>query len=79
MLGKTRIQLDLPDSEARDLDALRDQCGFSSRSDLVRAALAVTSWVLEEKEKGRRVFAVGGDDVSWLDVPGLTQSRNESI
>ena len=37
---KVRVQLDLPPREATALDALRDECHLTSRTDVVRTALA---------------------------------------
>ena len=67
-----RIQLDLRRREAEALDDLREHCASRSRADAVRTALAVVQWVREETSRGRRILAVGSDDVSYLAVPGLT-------
>jgi hypothetical protein len=69
---KVRVQLDLRRSEAQALDELREHCAGGSRADAVRTALAVMEWVREETSRGRRILAVGSDDVSALVVPGFT-------
>ena len=69
---KVRVQLDLPPREATALDALRDECHLTSRTDVVRTALAVMGWVRDEAAQGRRIFAVGSDYLTCLAVPGLT-------
>jgi hypothetical protein len=69
---KVRVQLDLRNEEARSLDELRRYCAGGSRADAVRTALAVVEWVREEISQGRRILALGREDVSYLVVPGLT-------
>jgi len=71
-VARVRVQLDLQPQEVQALDALRQRCGLRSRADAVRAALAVVEWVEREARDGRRVVAVGKDDVAHLVVPGLT-------
>jgi hypothetical protein len=69
---KVRIQLDLRTDEANALDELREHCAVASRADAVRTALAVVEWIRDEISQGKRIFAVGRNDVSALMVPGLT-------
>ena len=71
-IRKVRIQLDLRSEEANLLDELREHCAAASRADAVRTALAVMTWIRDEISQGKRIFAVGRDDVSALIVPGLT-------
>jgi hypothetical protein len=71
-VSKIRVQLDLSPSEVKGLDRLRDKCGLRSRADAVRTALAVLEWVEGEARNGRKVVAIGGQDVSYLAVPGMT-------
>lgn len=71
---KVRIQLDLAPSEAKALDQLRLRCGLRSRADAVRTALAVLEWIQSETNKGRKILAVGNEEIAQLVVPGLTAS-----
>ena len=77
--SKTRVQLDLYPHEAEALDALRDHCGLRSRADAVRTALAIIEWVHREAQMGRRILAVGSDELSQLVVPGLTTQAEENV
>ena len=70
--NKIRIQLDLHQHEAQALDKLRDSFHLRSRADTVRTALAIIEWIQKETQNGRRIFAIGEDDVVPLMIPGLT-------
>jgi hypothetical protein len=72
--NKIRIQLDLHQHEAQALDKLRDSLRLRSRADTVRTALAIIEWIQKESQNGRRIFAIGEDDVVPLTLPGLTIS-----
>jgi hypothetical protein len=69
---KIRIQLDLSPHEVQALDRLRDSCSLHSRADAVRTSLAIFEWVQREAQNGRRILAVGEDDVIPLTLPGVT-------
>ena len=56
---------------------MRERCGLRSRSDAVRTALAVLAWIDDERSQGRRVVAIGDEEVSHLVVPGLTTSLGQ--
>lgn len=71
---KVRVQLDLYQYEVQALDALRDSCGLRSRAEAVRTSLAIIEWVQQQVQQGRKIMAVGDDDVAQLVVPGLTTS-----
>ena len=73
--NKIRIQLDLHQHEAQALDQLRDSFHLRSRADTVRTALAIIEWIYKESQNGRRIFAIGDDDVVPLNIPGLTISK----
>lgn len=69
---KVRVQLDLSAGEVQALDALRDRCGLRSRADAVRTALAIVEWVEQGARSNKKILAVGGDDITQLVIPGLT-------
>ena len=69
---KIRIQLDLNPHEVQALDRLRDSCSLSSRADAVRTSLAIFEWIQREARNGRRILAVGEQDVVPLVLPGVT-------
>lgn len=74
---KVRVQLDLSENEVQALDALRDRCGLRSRADAVRTALAIVEWVEQGARSNKKILAVGGEDITQLVIPGLT-NRFES-
>jgi hypothetical protein len=69
---KTRVQLDLRAEDVQALEVLQAGCGLRARADAVRVALGVLAWVRDENAQGRRVVAVGKDNVSVLLIPGIT-------
>jgi hypothetical protein len=72
---RVRVQLDLGSDEAAALDDLRDGCGLRSRADAVRLSLAVLGWVVDQAASGRRVVALGRDDVAHFAIPGIQLDR----
>jgi hypothetical protein len=70
--------MDMQEAEVRALDALRDRLSLRSRADAVRTALAILEWVEGETGRGRRVVAIGDEEVSRLVVPGLTTELGSS-
>jgi hypothetical protein len=75
---KVRVQLDMRTDEVRALDALRDRCGLRSRADAVRTALAIVEWVEQGARNNKKILAVGGDDITQLVIPGLTNHPKEA-
>lgn len=71
-LSNVRVQLDMSAEEAESLDSLRETCGLRSRSDAVRAALAVIDWVHRESRSGRKVVSFDGDVMTEFVMPGIT-------
>jgi hypothetical protein len=53
-----RWQLDMPVQRAKELDALEEQYGFSSRKDLMNTALSLLQWAIEEVKGGRILASV---------------------
>jgi ribose/xylose/arabinose/galactoside ABC-type transport system permease subunit len=70
--SKVRVQLDLTAQQTQALDMLRDRCGFRSRADAVKAALAILGWVQSETQMGRKVVAIDGQNASWFVMAGIT-------
>lgn len=74
---KLRVQLNMSTHEVKALDALRDRCGLRSRADAVRTALAIVEWVEQNARSDKKILAVGGDDITQLVIPGLTNPPQE--
>lgn len=74
---KLRVQLDMHPHEVQALDALRDRCSLRSRADAVRTALAIVEWVEQNARSDKKILAVGGDDITQLVIPGLTNAPQE--
>jgi hypothetical protein len=51
------------------LQTLMDRVGTNSAAEIIRRALRVYEWALEEAEAGKRICAIGQDgEGSWIDI-----------
>lgn len=53
-----RIQLDIPDDKAKDLEDLMAKTGISTKQDLFNHALTMFEWAVNEKLVGRYIATV---------------------
>jgi hypothetical protein len=58
---KTRVQLDFSPHAMAELNKLRERTGASTRADLVRDALTALRWMVEKRDQGYYVLALGKD------------------
>lgn len=55
-MEKKRLQLDFSESAYKELEDLQDRLNAPSKSDVIRNALGVLRWVLEETDKDHRIL-----------------------
>ena len=53
---KYRLQIDFSERAYKDLELLQEQLDANSKSEVIRNALGVLRWVVEEAKKGHRIL-----------------------
>jgi metal-responsive CopG/Arc/MetJ family transcriptional regulator len=74
-----RIQLDMPDERVKELDALMETTGASTRKELFNNALTLFEWAVKEKKHGRMIASVDeqANHMKELLMPALESVRKE--
>jgi DNA primase len=54
-MKKVRVQLDVPEARAKELEQLQETCGLATRKDLYEAALSLFEWAIEQVKKDRLI------------------------
>jgi len=67
-----RIQFDLPDEDAEELEHLREIAGASSAAELLQNSLSLYRWAVTETKKGRRIQSTDPEHrlVTEVTLPG---------
>jgi hypothetical protein len=55
-MEKKRLQLDFSDSAYKELEELQDRLNAPSKSEVIRNALGVLRWVVDEVDKDHRIL-----------------------
>jgi hypothetical protein len=58
---KYRVQLDFPEEAFKELNALQERLGASSRAEVVRSALALLRWSCDKLDDDYQIIAVSKD------------------
>lgn len=68
-----RIQLDLSEGRVKELDALMNTTGVSTRKDLFNNALTLFEWAIKEKKQGHIIASIDekAKKVKELVMPSL--------
>ena len=53
-----RIQLDLPEEQVKELDALMEKTKLSTRKELFNNALTLLQWAVKAKQAGRVIASL---------------------
>jgi hypothetical protein len=69
----TRIQLDLPDDQIKELDDLMKETRLATRKDLFNNALTIFQWAVKAKRAGRIIASLDehGGPAKELVMPAL--------
>ncbi len=63
MSKPTRLQFDVTPEALEKLDALKKEAGATTRADLVRNALRLYEWFLQQKSNGNEILIRKGDEL----------------
>jgi metal-responsive CopG/Arc/MetJ family transcriptional regulator len=66
--GTVRVQLDLPQTQVKELDYLMEQSGVSTRKDFINNALSLLVWAIKQKKQGRMIAAVDEEGKTYQEV-----------
>jgi len=53
-----RIQLDVSEEKANEMDKIIEQSGVKSRRELFNLALSLLKWAIDQKKEGRIIASV---------------------
>jgi hypothetical protein len=65
---RQRVQLDFSPEAYNRLTALRKKAEARTNAELVRNALRLYEWFLEQKDKERKIHVVDGDNVKEVEL-----------
>ncbi len=60
-MAKHRLQLDFSEEALRDLDALKDETGMPNRAEVIRQALRLLQWTIDETQKNDATILIEKD------------------
>jgi hypothetical protein len=63
-----RIQFELPEEKARELEALMKETGVATKKDFINNALTLLEWVIQEKKKGRSIASVDEENQRYREL-----------
>jgi hypothetical protein len=76
------LQLELPEAQVQQLEALMEECGIETKKELFNTALTLLRWTISERKKGRIIAAVDEQNMKYkeLDIPAFAviQSKYHS-
>jgi metal-responsive CopG/Arc/MetJ family transcriptional regulator len=55
-MEKKRLQLDFSDSAYQELEEMQDRLNAPSKSEVIRNALGILRWVVDEVDKDHRIL-----------------------
>jgi len=77
----TRIQLDLPEEQVKELDELMKETNISTRKDLFNNALTLFQWAVKAKRAGRIVASLDEETGAAKEIlmPALENVRTNTV
>ncbi len=83
-LGKiimTRIQLDMPEEQVKELDELMKETNITTRKDLFNNALTLFQWAVKAKRAGRIVASLDQETGTAKEIlmPALESVRPTNL
>jgi len=77
----TRIQLDMPEEQVKELDELMKETNITTRKDLFNNALTLFQWAVKAKRAGRIVASLDEETGTAKEIlmPALENVRTNSL
>jgi hypothetical protein len=69
-----RIQFEMPEDKAKELDALMNEIGVQTKKDLFNNALTLLKWAIKETKRRRSIASVDEKNGKYreLQMPALS-------
>ena len=64
----TRVQFELSDERAKDLEELMRRSGIRTKKDLLNNALTLLEWAIEEKKAGRSIASIDEKEKKYKEL-----------
>jgi hypothetical protein len=78
MSEKYRVQFDFTPDAFEELERLKAAVGASSRAEVVRYALRILQWSIDEVHAGADILVRKGGETEKVVFPFLSPSRSEA-
>jgi len=77
-MGVTRIQFDISDDKVREIEALMEESGISTKKQYVEYAFTLLGWALDQARRGRLIASVDEETERYreLSMPPLENLRS---
>jgi len=77
-MGVTRIQFDISDDKVREIEALMEESGMSTKKQYVEYAFTLLGWALDQARRGRLIASVDEETERYreLSMPPLENLRS---
>jgi hypothetical protein len=75
MSEKYRVQFDFTPEAFAELERLKTVVGASSRAEVVRYAMRILQWAIDEVESGAEILVRSGNETEKVIFPFLRSSR----
>ena len=77
----TRIQLDMPEEQVKELDELMKETNITTRKDLFNNALTLFQWAVKAKRAGRIVASLDEETGTAKEIlmPALENVRTSKL
>lgn len=63
-----RIQYEIPEDRLEALDALMEEAGMKTRTELFNNATTLLRWAIRQRREGRRIASIDYDDKSFREL-----------
>ena len=72
-----RLQIDVTDEHLRELEALMERAGVSTKKDLFNNAVTLLAWALDEVRKGHTIASINESEQKYreLQMPIFNAAR----
>jgi hypothetical protein len=73
MKKMVRIQLDMPESQVKKIEAMMENSGIRTKKELFNVALSFLQWAQKEKNSGRIIASLDEKTEKYKEIliPGL--------
>ena len=68
MQNMTRIQIDLPEEKARQIEDLMQESGVPTKKEFINNALTLLAWAIRETRAGRTIASVDERDHKYKEI-----------